>query len=168
MSLSRRRRPRTAGSPSIVPARFVQELDDDLGQVVGGGSFAGKEERTRRHVESRVLTEPVIQCYHAQRIQQLPFVFVDTLPAAARSAGRFDCTPLSRRPLAAPRRASCSPVPHAQSGDDDLRPPPRHQKQRHFDLYQDRPTNLSQVLPIVSGWRRRRGARSRSAYDKEI
>src|SRR5947209_535578 len=41
--------------------------------------LASKQKRSRRHVQAGVLTQPVVNYYDAQRIQQLPLVFVNAL-----------------------------------------------------------------------------------------
>ena len=57
----------------------VDELDDELGEVVGGRGLAGEEERARRNVELRILAQAIVEHDDVQRVQELPFVFVDAL-----------------------------------------------------------------------------------------
>ena len=63
----------------MVRAEVVDELDDELGEVVGGRGLAGEEERARRHVEFGILAQPVVEHDDVQRVQELPLVFVDAL-----------------------------------------------------------------------------------------
>ena len=70
--------------------KIVDELDDELGQLIGRRRFAGEEERPRRHLEAGILAQPVIEHDDAQRIQQLPLVFVDALDLAIEDRVRID------------------------------------------------------------------------------
>ena len=58
--------------------------------MVGGRRLAGEEERARRHLEARVLPQPVVEHDHAQRVQQLPLVFVDALDLAVEDRVGID------------------------------------------------------------------------------
>ena len=81
-------RPRTIGIAVDRVGEIVDELDDQLGQLVGGRRLAGEEESARRHLEIGVLAQPVVKHHDAQRVQQLPLVFVDALDLAIEDACR--------------------------------------------------------------------------------
>ena len=66
--------------------QIIDELDDDLGQVVGRRRLAGKEKCPRGHLEIRILPQPVVQHDDAQRVEQLPLVFVDAFDLAIEDA----------------------------------------------------------------------------------
>ena len=70
--------------------QVVDELDDQLGQMVGRRGFSGEEECARRHLEFGILAQPVVEHHDAQRIQQLPFVFVNALDLAIENGVRVD------------------------------------------------------------------------------
>ena len=72
--------------------QVVEELDDELGQLVGGRRLAGEEERARRHLEVRVLPQPVVEHDDAQRVQELPLVLVDALDLAVEDRIRVDAS----------------------------------------------------------------------------
>ena len=82
------RRPRIGGIAVDGAGQVVDELDDELGQVVGRRRLAGEEERPRRHLEVRILAQPVVEHHDAQRIEQLPLVFVDALDLAIEDGVR--------------------------------------------------------------------------------
>ena len=65
---------------------IVDELDDYLGQLIGGRRLAGEEESSRRHLEIRVLTQPIVKHYDPKRVQQLALVFMDALDLAIEDA----------------------------------------------------------------------------------
>ena len=67
---------------------IVDELDDDLGELIGGRRLAGKKESARRHLELRVLAQPIVEHHDAQRVEQLALVFVDALDLAIEDAVR--------------------------------------------------------------------------------
>src|SRR5262245_14335172 len=66
--------------------QVVDELDDDLGQLVSGGCLAGEKESPRRHVKLGVLPQPIVEYHDAERVQQLPLVFMDALDLAIEDA----------------------------------------------------------------------------------
>ena len=91
-----------AGSPSSVRGQVVDELDDELGEVVGGRGLAGEEERARRHVELRVLPQAIVEHDDVQRVQQLPLVFVDALDLRVEDRLGIDDLPVG--PSASPAK----------------------------------------------------------------
>jgi hypothetical protein len=84
------RRPQTTGSLSIVPPRFVDEFDDQLGQPVGERGLAGEQKSPRHHLEVRILPQPVVQNNNSQGIQQLSLVFVDPFDLTVENRVRVD------------------------------------------------------------------------------
>ena len=86
-------RPRTAGSPSMVAGQVIDELDDQLGEMIGGRGLAGEEERPRRHLQVRVLPQPVVEHHDAQGVEKLPFVFMDALDLAIEDGVRIHGLP---------------------------------------------------------------------------
>ena len=57
----------------------IDELDDELGEVIGWRGLAGEEERARRHIKSWIRAQPIVEHNHMQHVQELPLVFVDAL-----------------------------------------------------------------------------------------
>ncbi len=66
----------------------VDQLDDQLGQLVGRRRLARKEERARRHLETRILPQPIIEDDDAQHVEELPLVFVYPLDVTIEDAVR--------------------------------------------------------------------------------
>ena len=58
--------------------------------MVGRCRLAGKEKCPRGHLELRGLPQPVVQHDDAQRIEQLPLVFVDALDLTIEDRVRID------------------------------------------------------------------------------
>ena len=88
----------------MVAGEVVDELDDELGQVVRRRRLAGEEERPRRHLEARVLPQPVVEHDDAQRVEQLPLVLVDALDLAVED--RVRDPPSAPRSIGASRRSA--------------------------------------------------------------
>ena len=61
-----------------------------LARLVGGRRLAGEEESSRRHVEIRIVPQPVVEHHDAERVQQLPLVFVDALDLTIEDAVRVN------------------------------------------------------------------------------
>src|SRR5438552_8560936 len=70
--------------------QVLNELDDELGKMVGRRRLAGEKERPRRHREVWILPQPVVKHHDAQGIEQLPLVFVDTFDLAIKDGVRVD------------------------------------------------------------------------------
>ena len=58
---------------------IVDQLDDQLGHVVGRGRFAGEHDHTRHHIGLRVAQDALVARDHVQDVEQLALVFVDAL-----------------------------------------------------------------------------------------
>lgn len=58
---------------------IVNEFDDELGELIGGGSLSGKKEGARREKEIGIFAEAVVEHDDAQGIEELALVFVDAL-----------------------------------------------------------------------------------------
>ena len=71
----------------------VEELDDDLREPVGRRGLAREEKRPRGHVEVGVRAEAVVEDDDAERVEQLPLVFVDALDLAIEDRVRVDDLP---------------------------------------------------------------------------
>ena len=67
-----------------------------LAKLIGGRRFAGEEECPRRHLELGILPQPVVEHDDAQRIQQLPLVFVNALDLAVEDGVRVHRLPDGR------------------------------------------------------------------------
>ncbi len=61
-----------------------------LASMVGRRRLAGEEEGPRRDLDARVVPQPVVQHHNAQRIEQLPLVFVDAFDLAIENGVRVD------------------------------------------------------------------------------
>ena len=68
--------------------KVLDKLDDELGQPVRRRCLAREEKRPRRHFQVRILPQAVVEHHDAQRIQQLPFVFVNSLDLAIEDGFR--------------------------------------------------------------------------------
>jgi hypothetical protein len=60
----------------------VDELDDQLGKVIGRCGFPGEEERMGSHLEARIPPQPVVEHHDVQHVEQLALVLVDALDLA--------------------------------------------------------------------------------------
>src|ERR1700683_4996972 len=71
-------------------SQVVDELDDDFREIVGWRRLAGEEERARRDIETRILTQTLIDNNDPQSIEQLALIFVDALDLAIEDGVRID------------------------------------------------------------------------------
>ena len=70
--------------------QIVDELDDHLGQLIGGRGLAGEEESSRRDRQAGVLAQPIVENDDSQRVEQLPLVFVNAFDLAVEDRVRID------------------------------------------------------------------------------
>ena len=80
-------RPRTIGIAVDRAGDVVDELDDELGESVGRRALPAKKKVRGAIVQTRVVAQPIIKHDDAQRIEQLPLVFVDAFDLAVENAG---------------------------------------------------------------------------------
>ena len=84
-----------SGSPLMMPARLLMNLMMSLPCGRRGG-LAGKDECARCHVQIWIFPQPVVQHDDAQRIEQLPLVFMDSLDLTIEDADRDPPPPVPR------------------------------------------------------------------------
>ena len=89
-------------------ARLLMNLITSLAKRVGRRRLAGEEERPRRHVERRVLAQPVVEHDDVQRVQQLPLVLVDPLDLRVEDRVGVDRSRQSRAVSQPAKRALAS------------------------------------------------------------
>ena len=77
----------------MVAGQVIDELDDQLGKMVGGRRLPREEERPRRHLQVRVRPQPVVEHHDAQGVEKLPLVFVDALDLAIKDGVRIHGLP---------------------------------------------------------------------------
>src|SRR6266849_465744 len=77
--------------------QVVDKFYDQLGQAISWCRFTGEEECARHHLHIGILPQPVLNDDNPQRVQQLPFIFVNALDLAVEyGIGVYN---LSRRRL---------------------------------------------------------------------
>jgi hypothetical protein len=66
-------------------------LNDQFRQVVGRRGLAAEEDGPRRHRQTRIGPQAIVEDDHMQNVEQLPLVFVDTLDLAIEETIRIYC-----------------------------------------------------------------------------
>ena len=72
--------PAAGGGVTIDGAgEVVDELDDKLGELIGGRGLAAEEEGAWREGKRGIGAQPVVEHHDVQRVEELALVFVDAL-----------------------------------------------------------------------------------------
>src|SRR5215469_4413584 len=74
-------------------SQIVNELDNQFGEAICRGSLSSEEKCARIHIQSRVLSQPVVKRYDSQSVQELTFVLMDTFYLAIKDSVRIKHLP---------------------------------------------------------------------------
>ena len=72
----------------MVPA--IYEFDDQFSKLVGWGGLTSEKEGSRRHGKTLILAKAIVKNDNAQRVEELPLVFVDAFYLGVKNVLRID------------------------------------------------------------------------------